>query len=129
MRKSSQNQSYKGSDIICYHPWLLLQACSAIARIYPRITSVHTCLQETESAIWNLLMKSGRCPRMKFASSLGALLTIQIPSKHMETLLSQSSSFLRQNMHTHMDMSIYTLLSICEYNFQKKHNFIVSEYF
>lgn len=103
--------------------------CLATARIYPGITSVHTCLQETKPTIWNLLMKSGRCPRMKFASSLGVLLAIQIPSKHVETLLSQSPSLLRQNMHAHMHISISTLLSICGYNFQKTHYFIVSEYF
>lgn len=73
------------------------------------ITSVHTCLQETEPTVWNLVMKSGRCSRMTLASSLGVLLTIQIPSKHVETLLSQPSSFLRQNMHTHMHIiHIYT---------------------
>lgn len=61
-----------------------------------------TCHLESVDEWENL----GSCPRIKFASSLESLLAIEIPSKHLEVLLSQSSSFLGQDIHTRAYHSI-----------------------
>lgn len=54
---------------------------------------------------------------MKFASVLGDLVAIQVLSKYLESLLPQSSSLLRQDIH--VCISISKFLSISRYNFQK----------